>query len=427
MATPKERNLAPTPGYRSDVSQILKFLSLRNWKRTTPRNKEVRNALVFDMSSSFQRKRTLFKKDKDLLHEEPAVVLPLQQPNNTQMTKFVWGATGIYVAYLYYGHVQEDLFRYQSINQQKFKAVWMLQAMESLANVVVGYAGRYHNGSKKTSLRQVTPYFGSGISQVFAKAFTSMALAAGLSFPVCILAKSAKLVPVMLGQLLLGGATYEWKDYIFAVLIVAGAALLSGARRNGNGGSTSYVGLVCILVSLGMDGLTAGLQKRLKRTHVQVPPTTFDFMYFTSIAMLVVSLVVALITNDLVTGWQFLQHNPSVWGLILQVCVCSAIGQSFVFYVISEFDPLVCSTVTTTRKVLTVLWSVAAKQDEALSFQGSAGLALACAGLLIEVHGKMARAKAHHIRHDRQRLYELPVVEEEMMEELIMKSRTRES
>jgi UDP-galactose transporter B1 len=48
----------------------------------------------------------------------------------------------------------------------------------------------------------------SGASQVCSKAFTSLALANGLSFPVATLAKSGKMAPVMAGQLLLGGAAY---------------------------------------------------------------------------------------------------------------------------------------------------------------------------------------------------------------------------
>eukprot|EP00968_Pinguiococcus_pyrenoidosus_P029220 scaffold8416_cov267-Pinguiococcus_pyrenoidosus.AAC.4 len=46
----------------------------------------------------------------------------------------------------------------------------------------------------------------TGASQVSAKAFTTLALAKGVAFPVLMLAKSAKMVPVMIGSILLGGA-----------------------------------------------------------------------------------------------------------------------------------------------------------------------------------------------------------------------------
>jgi UAA transporter family len=56
-------------------------------------------------------------------------------------------------------------------------------------------------------------------------------LSAGLSFPVVTLARSAKIVPVMLGQLFMGGSSYAMRDYLFAVLIVVGTALLSAGGK----------------------------------------------------------------------------------------------------------------------------------------------------------------------------------------------------
>jgi hypothetical protein len=102
--------------------------------------------------------------------------------------QLLFGATGICTAYLYYGHVQEDLFRYQSPSASaSFTSVWLLQALESVANIAVGLAGRrFFGGRPGLAIR---PLFVVGTSQLFAKTLTSMALAAGLAFPVVILAK----------------------------------------------------------------------------------------------------------------------------------------------------------------------------------------------------------------------------------------------
>ena len=43
---------------------------------------------------------------------------------------------------------------------------------------------------------------------------------------------------------------------------------------------------------------------------------------------------------------------------IASFAACSAVGQSFIFYTISNFEPLVCTTVTTTRKIFSVLLSI---------------------------------------------------------------------
>jgi hypothetical protein len=46
----------------------------------------------------------------------------------------------------------------------------------------------------------------------------------GVSYPIVTVAKSAKLVPFMVGQLVLGGSSYAPRDYLLGLLIVAGTA-----------------------------------------------------------------------------------------------------------------------------------------------------------------------------------------------------------
>ena len=75
------------------------------------------------------------------------------------------------------------------------------------------------------------PFIATGFTQVCSKGFTSLALANGLSFPVATLAKSGKMAPVMLGRLILGGATYGLRDYLQVLCIIGGTAILSMSKK----------------------------------------------------------------------------------------------------------------------------------------------------------------------------------------------------
>ena len=44
------------------------------------------------------------------------------------------GVGGIYGAFLYYGSLQEDVFRYVSSEGKSFTEVWFLQVLEALFN-----------------------------------------------------------------------------------------------------------------------------------------------------------------------------------------------------------------------------------------------------------------------------------------------------
>merc|ERR1711953_1501686 len=92
-------------------------------------------------------------------------------------------------------------------------------------------------------------------------------------------------------------------------------------------------------------------------------------------------------------GVDFLTKNPEIFVAIVKFALCSALGQAFIFFTISSFDPLVCTTVTTTRKVFSVLYSIFAKGHQ-LNMQGWVGVSMACSGILGELEEKYSASKS---------------------------------
>ena len=52
---------------------------------------------------------------------------PTPAPAVSDSLKLLFGAGGIYAAFLYYGSLQEDVFHYTSATGEKFKFAWFLQ------------------------------------------------------------------------------------------------------------------------------------------------------------------------------------------------------------------------------------------------------------------------------------------------------------
>lgn len=301
--------------------------------------------------------------------------------------KLLIGAGGIYAAFLYYGSLQEDVFRFVAEDGTGFKQAWFLQVLEAFANVVIGFIGMQLSGPTKGI--PLTMFGISGAAQVTAKACTSLALANGLSFPVATLAKSGKMAPVMAGSLLLGGATYELREYLQVAAIIGGTAIVSLGKKKGGAVSNSSLGVLFIVLSLVLDGVTAGFQKRLKAetAKVGVKPKPYDFMFWTNLFMCLTAVVIAGALGEVQTGVAYCTANPEILSKIIKFAVCSAVGQSFIFYTIANFDPLVLSTVTTTRKIFSVLLSIFLK-GHSLSLMGWSGIALACSGIVSELQAK---------------------------------------
>lgn len=313
-----------------------------------------------------------------------ASVASVQLPDSA---KLVIGALGIYGAFLYYGIYQEDVFDFKAKDGSRFKSVWLLNAIEAVANVVVGGSmGMLTGGMTKGLPLQI--FAKTGVSQVFAKAFTLTALAQGVSFPIVTLAKSGKMVPVMIGSILLGGAKYTLREYASVAAIILGTVMVSlGGKKSSAASST--LGLICIALSLAFDGLTGGLQKQMKEESKRrgVKASPYDFMFWINLFMVATASTLSLVSGDFSSGVNFCRANPIILEKMLKFAACSALGQTFIFYTIANFDPLVCTTVTTTRKVFSVLLSIFVNGHK-LSPQGWAGIAVASSGIMSELADK---------------------------------------
>lgn len=113
-------------------------------------------------------------------------------------------------------------------------------------------------------------------------------------------------------------------------------------------------------------------------------------MMRTNLSMGVIAIAVAMLHGDLVNGFNFCQNDPVICNLIIKFLACSAIGQLFIFYTIAHFDPLVCTTITTSRKLISVFLSILLK-GHILNGQGYFGICLAFSGILSELRYKYHR------------------------------------
>jgi len=344
--------------------------------------------------------------------------LGIRIPHNlADPVKLLIGAGGIYGAFLFYGSLQEDVFRYSSsTNGAHFQQAWLLQVMEALANVVVAFLGSRRitsigggGASSSSSSSRTTnddwKLFGlAGLTQVAAKACTSLALSNGLSFSVATLAKNGKMAPVLLGSLLLGNCRYTRRQYGQVAAIVIGTTIVSLGQHGGlmvenaGAGGGAIGGSLFLLLSLALDGATAGVQTRIL---VQQPtendtdsvvikqPTSFafDFMFWTNAFLGLFAAVLATSLGEVWTGVQFCVQNPQVMTKIAKFVVCSAIGQFFIYYTMTSFDPLVLSAVTTSRKIFAVLLGFFFK-GHYLSPTAWSGVTIAGAGILADLQDK---------------------------------------
>merc|ERR1711935_477525 len=160
------------------------------------------------------------------------------------------GVVGIFGAFMYYGQLQGDIVRYKDSNGASLEREWFIQVCEAGANVAVGLAGLILTQGGPSPGIPFKGFAITGATQVLAKAMTQKAMIFGVPFFLATLVKNAKMVPVMVGAMVLGGKSYSVRKYIQVGLIIAGVVVVSmykkaKAKKGGaDAGDDDTMGLV---------------------------------------------------------------------------------------------------------------------------------------------------------------------------------------
>lgn len=273
-------------------------------------------------------------------------------------TKLFVCAIGIFVCYFYYGLLQEKITRGsygEDENQEKFTCMLALVFFQCVVNYIfakIVLATVMKQGEDNT---RTLYYSSSALTYLLAMVCSNMALQ-WVNYPTQVVGKSGKPIPVMILGVLLGKKNYPLRKYLFVLLIVVGVAVFM--VKDGKSGEASSVlgfGEFLLVLSLMMDGITGAIQERMrseyktKSGHMMLSMNLWSTIYLG---------VAIIITGEGLMFVNFVQRHPNLVWQLMTFSVASALGQFFIFLTVSDFGPLPCSIITTTRKFFTVLGSV---------------------------------------------------------------------
>ena len=297
---------------------------------------------------------------------------------------------GIFFSFSYFAVLQEDVYK-KPYGGEYFKYTFVALVAERGVNALIGYAGMLALGRSGLTIPH-RDIFASGISQMFAMAGSNEALRY-VSYPTQVLGKSCKMVPVMAGGVVLGGKSYSAFEYLQVALITAGVCVFNLFGKKKKGGADSALGLGLIGFSLVMDAVTGGLQDKVKKRTAELNPdagekpvpTMHESMFWTNASGFLVAAGLAAATGQATAGYAFCMRHPDVLRAIVVYSLASAVGQNFIYFTITQFNPLVLTTVTTTRKIFTTLYSVFRNPANRLSELQWAGCAIVFVGMLLDI------------------------------------------
>ncbi|XP_064471546.1 solute carrier family 35 member B1-like isoform X2 [Ornithodoros turicata] len=203
-----------------------------------------------------------------------------------------------------------------------------------------------------------------------------------LNYATQVVGKSCKPIPVMILGVLIGRKHYGPAKYLTIFVIVVGVCLFMYKDHKATKASQSMFGTgeLLLLVSLTLDGVTGAIQNRMKTEHKTKSGT---MMLMTNLWSVLYLIAAQIFTQEVWAFLAFVQRFPHMLYNVLLFALAGALGQTMIFRIVSEYGPLSCSVVTTTRKFFTVLGSVIIFNNP-LGNRQWVGVVLVFSGLLLD-------------------------------------------
>uniref|UniRef100_A0A804PX48 UDP-galactose/UDP-glucose transporter 3 n=1 Tax=Zea mays TaxID=4577 RepID=A0A804PX48_MAIZE len=209
------------------------------------------------------------------------------------------------------------------------------------------------SGSSSDGRAPLSKYWGVSVTNTIGPTMGIEALKY-INYPAQVLAKSSKMIPVMLMGTLLYGVKYTLPEY-FCTFLVAGDKLQETKTVKKLANPNAPLGYTLCFLNLAFDGYTNSTQDLIKSRYPKTNP--WDIMLGMNLWGTIYNAVVMFVAPLLFSNWpyadgfealRFCQENPEVAWDIFLFCLCGAVGQNYIFLTISRFGALTNTTITTT-------------------------------------------------------------------------------
>ncbi|KAJ1731682.1 UDP-galactose transporter [Coemansia biformis] len=316
------------------------------------------------------------------------------------MLDFLVCVGGIYACFLSWSTLQERVTTATyGEDHQRFRFMIVLNALQAVAAALVGYLYIrvvQRKPMPEMTTRRWTRFFQVAFLNSIASPFGYMALRY-INYPTMTLAKTCKMVPVLLMNKVLYRRHYPGHKYLVVAMVTAGvsAFMLFNSSSGSSGGGkikaveNSLLGLLLVLVNLTIDGAVNSTQDQVFAEDKEISGQHMMCIMNLCSTILMGAWLLNPYNPELASAVRFLRTHPRAMVDIGLFAMCGALGQCFVFYTLATFGSLTLTTVTVTRKFLTILVSVFLNGHRLNAHQWSA-TGFVFAGISLDVYKKQA-------------------------------------
>mmetsp|Transcript_74526 Transcript_74526/g.130268 ORF Transcript_74526/g.130268 Transcript_74526/m.130268 type:complete len:337 (-) Transcript_74526:84-1094(-) len=279
------------------------------------------------------------------------------QAGNSYVSSSFWccfyGA-GIIGTLVVYGLLQEKIMQHP-YNGQLFTVSAFLVFANRICNSLFALGMALGKGESLINQAPLWKYLIISFSNVGATSCQYEALKY-VSFPVQMLGKSFKMMPVMLWGIAISGKRYTITDWMVAAFVTGGVTmfLMTGSISSPQDGGNSAWGLLLLCAFLALDGLTSTTQEKLFKEH---KTSKYNQMLYVNGCSAVTSLFVLISSGTLMSSLAFCVNHPLFLRDAAILSGSATSSQFFIYSQVKEFGALVFAATMNVRQVVSIMVS----------------------------------------------------------------------
>ncbi|CAF4728200.1 unnamed protein product [Rotaria sp. Silwood1] len=279
--------------------------------------------------------------------------------------KLIFSFFGLQISYLLWGLLQERIMTRTYDNEKFTNSQFLVFANRFLAVIVAYISLKLFYPAKKV-VSSGPPLYQYGIIS-YANCMSTWFQYESLlyiSFPVQVIAKSIKTIPVMIVGKFVSGKTYPLRQYLLMLLMAVGIALfLSGYHDNdtiklplkkATQKITTINGMILLTCYLLFDAFTSNYQKHVFDSY---SISFLHMMLCVNCISTVLTCTSLILSGTLLECILFMQRHQSFLIHAFATSICSSVGQLFIFSTIEEFGPVIFTIIMTIRQAFSILLS----------------------------------------------------------------------
>lgn len=279
----------------------------------------------------------------------PIILFGINITNWPTVTRFLILCTAVFVLYIIYGIFQELIFALPGMKPFGLYITFiqfLIYSVLSISEMML------YNGS---IIRKIPfwLYFQLAFYTVATMGFSNASVGY-LNYPTQVIFKCCKLIPVLIGGIIIQKKRYDLLDFLAAALMSVGLIIFS-LVDNKISPNFDLRGYIMISLALVADAIIGNVQEKAMKTYAASNNEVVLYSY--SIGSIYIFAII-LLSGDMIDSFDFFAKHPiKTYGFISIYSLVGYLGVNVVLTLVRVVGALMAVTVTTMRKAVTIILS----------------------------------------------------------------------